>query len=203
MVREVLRFVICEHDTLHVGADEELRDAQEHLFKFVHRETGRIYVNFPEVIELQWPLVIQIRTLPILEAGASASHISFVPLKGIEMAETMSPGPAPAAMPQSDTRVLAIIVYGLYLVGWPCLHLPTVAGLILAYIKRGEVRGTIWESHFANQIETFWVSLVLFIVAIPLCFVVIGVPILIGTVIWFLYRTIKGLVRAIENQPYY
>ena len=78
-----------------------------------------------------------------------------------------------------------------------------VAGLILAYIKRGEVRGTIWESHFANQIETFWVSLVLFVVAIPLCFVVIGVPILIGTVIWFLYRTIKGLVRAIENQPYY
>lgn len=122
---------------------------------------------------------------------------------GMEMAETMSPGPAPAVIPQNDTRILAIIVYGLYLVGWPCLHLPTVAGLILAYIKRGEVRGTIWESHFANQIETFWVSLVLFIVAIPLCFVVIGVPILIGTVIWFLYRTIKGLVRAIENQPYY
>jgi uncharacterized membrane protein len=121
----------------------------------------------------------------------------------MEMAETMSPGPVPVAAQHSDTRMLAIIVYGLYLVGWPCLHLPTVAGLILAYIKRGEVRGTIWESHFANQIETFWVSLVLFAVAIPLCFVVIGVPILVGTVIWFLYRTIKGLVRAIENQPYY
>ena len=49
----------------------------------------------------------------------------------------------------------------------------------------------------------YLLALVLFIVAIPLCFVVIGVPILIGTVIWFLYRTIKGLVRAIENQPYY
>ena len=116
------------------------------------------------------------------------------------MADTM-PGAAPAA--QADHRMLAIIGYLLYLVGWPCLHMPTIAGVVLAYIKRDDARGTIWESHFANQIETFWVSLVLFIVAIPLCFVVIGVPILIGTVIWFLYRTIKGLVRAIENQPYY
>lgn len=103
---------------------------------------------------------------------------------------------------QSDTRILAIIVYGLYLVGWPCLHLPTVAGLILAYIKRDEARGTIWQSHFANQIETFWISLLLLIVGIPLCFVLVGIPIVAFTFVWFLYRTIKGLVRAVENKPY-
>ncbi len=106
----------------------------------------------------------------------------------------------PAA--DSDTRILAIIVYGLYLVGWPCLHLPTVAGLVLAYIKRGDARGTIWESHFNNQIETFWISLVIGIVAVPLCFVLIGFPILAVLVVWFLYRTIKGLIRAIEGRPY-
>jgi uncharacterized membrane protein len=117
------------------------------------------------------------------------------------MAETM-PGGAPAAI-ESDHRLLAIIGYGLYLVGWPCLHMPTIAGVVLAYIKRDDVRGTIWESHFQNMIETFWVSLVLLIVAVPLCFVVVGIPLLIGTVVWFLYRTIKGLIRAIENRPYY
>lgn len=95
-----------------------------------------------------------------------------------------------------------IIVYGLYLVGWPCLHLPTVGGLILAYIKRDDARGTIWESHFANQIETFWIALVVGIVAVPLCFFVIGIPILVGVIVWFLYRTIKGLLRAVENEPY-
>ncbi len=60
-------------------------------------------------------------------------------------------------------------------------------GVILAYIKRDDARGTIWESHFANQIETFWVSLVIGIVAIPLCFVFIGIPavILAGVFIWF------------------
>ncbi len=118
------------------------------------------------------------------------------------MAETMTPGPAPAAAAQDDTRILAIIVYGLYLVGWPCLHLSTVAGLVLAYVKRAESHGTIWESHFSNQIETFWISLVVGIVAIPLCFFVIGFPILFGLFVWFLYRTIKGLVRAIEGRPY-
>jgi uncharacterized membrane protein len=108
----------------------------------------------------------------------------------------------PAAGTDSDTRLVAIIVYGLYLVGWPCLHMPTIAGLVLAYIKRGDTRGTIWESHFQNQIETFWISLLVGVLAIPLCFVGVGFLILAGVVVWFLYRTIKGLVRAIEYQPY-
>ena len=108
----------------------------------------------------------------------------------------------PAAGTDSDTRLMAIIVYGLYLVGWPSLHLATIAGLVLAYIKRGDTHGTIWESHFHNQIETFWISLLVGVLAIPLCFVGVGFLILAGLVLWFLYRTIKGLVRAIEYQPY-
>jgi uncharacterized membrane protein len=115
------------------------------------------------------------------------------------MSDTM-PGAAPVA--QTEHRTIAIIGYLLFLVGWPCLHMSTVAGVVLAYIKRDDARGTIWESHFHNMIEVFWISLVVFIVAIPLCFVVIGIPILLGLFVWFLYRTIKGLIRAIENQPY-
>ncbi|HWA04684.1 MAG TPA: hypothetical protein VG819_14280 [Rhizomicrobium sp.] len=115
------------------------------------------------------------------------------------MAES-TPAAAPAA--QGDTRLVAIIGYGLYLFGWPCLHISTIAGLILAYVKRDDTRGTIWESHFDNMIETFWVSLVIGLVAFPLCFFVIGIPIEIGVFLWFLYRTIKGLIRAIENRPY-
>ena len=114
------------------------------------------------------------------------------------MAETANQ----AAVPRSDTRTVAIIVYGLYLIGWPCLHMPTIAGLIVAYIKRDEARGTLWESHFSNQIETFWVTLALMVVGIPLCFVLVGIPIVIGAVVWSLYRTIKGLLRAIDDKPY-
>ncbi|HUJ48126.1 MAG TPA: hypothetical protein VLV55_13410 [Rhizomicrobium sp.] len=99
-------------------------------------------------------------------------------------------------------RGSAIIAYVLYLVGWPTLHLATIAGLVLAYIQRGDARGTMWESHYNNLIETFWIALLVLVIAIPLCFVVIGIPLLLGLAAWVLYRTIKGLVRAIETQPY-
>jgi len=99
-------------------------------------------------------------------------------------------------------RGTAIIAYVLYLLGWPSLHLATIVALILAYVQRGEARGTIWESHFTNVIETFWISLIVGIVAIPLCFVGIGFVVLAFLVVWFLYRTIKGLIRAIDGRAY-
>jgi uncharacterized membrane protein len=102
-----------------------------------------------------------------------------------------------------SARGSAIIAYVLYLIGWPTAHLATVAALILAYIKRGEVRGTIWESHFDNIINTFWVTLIGGIVFGLLCFVLIGIPLVIGLAVWFLYRTIKGLIRAVDNKPYF
>jgi uncharacterized membrane protein len=99
-------------------------------------------------------------------------------------------------------RILAIVAYVLFLVGWPTLHLATIGGVILAYVQRSEVRGTVWESHYGAIITTFWTSLVIGAIAVPLCFVLVGIPVMIGLVIWFLYRTIRGLVHAIESKPY-
>jgi uncharacterized membrane protein len=112
----------------------------------------------------------------------------------------MNQGSVPAA--DSDARLMAILGYVLFLVGWPTLHMATVGGLVLAYVKRPDTRGTIWESHFSNLIETFWISLVVGIIAIPLCFVFVGFFVLAFVTIWFFYRTIKGLIRAVENRPY-
>lgn len=99
-------------------------------------------------------------------------------------------------------RGTAILCYALYLLGWPTLHIATIVALVLAYVQRGEARGTAWESHFRNLIETFWIALVVAIVAVPLCFVFVGFPILFALAIWVLYRTLKGLVRAVEGRPY-
>ena len=114
----------------------------------------------------------------------------------------MSETAAQSVLPRSDARIVTIVVYGLYLIGWPCLHTTSLAGLIVAYLKRDEARGTIWESHIDNQIQTFWVTLALLVVGIPLCFVAVGIPIVLGAVAWSLYRSIKGLLRAIDGQPY-
>jgi uncharacterized membrane protein len=101
-----------------------------------------------------------------------------------------------------DSRVLAIVAYVLFLIGWPTLHLATIAGVILAYVQRSDARGTIWQSHFDNIIHVFWISLLIGVIAIPLCFVLVGFAILGVLVIWFLYRTIRGLVHAIESEAY-
>jgi len=108
----------------------------------------------------------------------------------------------PIGRTDESLRGTAIVAYILYLLGWPTIHLTTIAGLVLAYVQRREARGTIWESHFSNLTETFWIAIIVAIVAVPLCFVVIGIPILLGLAVWVLFRTIKGLIRAIESQPY-
>jgi uncharacterized membrane protein len=115
------------------------------------------------------------------------------------MTDVTQAQPAPT---HESLRGTAILCYALFLLGWPTVHITTVVALVLAYVQRGEARGTPWESHFSNLIETFWVGLIVAIVAIPLCLVFIGIPILFGVAVWVLYRTIKGLVRAIESRPY-
>lgn len=108
----------------------------------------------------------------------------------------------PQTADTSSSRVLAIVSYVLFLAGWPTLHLATIAGVILAYVQRDEARGTVWQSHFEAIISTFWISLAAGIVAAILVIVGIGLILLPIVVIWFLYRTIRGLVHAIDSKAY-
>jgi uncharacterized membrane protein len=109
----------------------------------------------------------------------------------------------PRPVPDHESlRTMAIIVYALMLASFVSLHMAAIVAVILAYVKRGDARGTSWETHFDAVISTFWISLIVLIVAIPLCFVLVGIPILFALAIWYLYRNIKGLVRAIDGQPY-
>ena len=48
----------------------------------------------------------------------------------------------------------AATVVGSFLLGWPSL-----LGVILNYVMRGDARGTWLESHFTWQIRTFWFAL--------------------------------------------
>jgi uncharacterized membrane protein len=101
-----------------------------------------------------------------------------------------------------SNRTMVIVSYILLLIGWPTLHLATIGGVILAYVQRSDARGTVWEGHYEAIISTFWISLVVGLAAIPLCFVGVGFIIIPGVVIWFLYRAIRGLVHALDSKPY-
>jgi uncharacterized membrane protein len=49
--------------------------------------------------------------------------------------------------------------------------------------------------------RTFWIGLGIGIIGLILSVVGIGVLVLIGLVIWQLYRIIRGLIRAADGQP--
>ncbi len=100
-------------------------------------------------------------------------------------------------------RTFSIVVYILFLLAAPSIFSTMLIGVFVAYLKRDEAHGTAFESHFANAIEVFWVTLVVGLVAFflwPLFF--LGAVIHAGLFVWVLYRTVKGLLRAIEWQPY-
>jgi uncharacterized membrane protein len=126
------------------------------------------------------------------------------------------------AMEPSDSRLFALVSYGLFLAAL-VTGFTALAGVVLAYIKRADTRGTIWESHFTNLIRLFWLGLAVF--AVWLVLVIGGVigavrgmdhnmtpplaallPVawLISVVylVWYVYRTARGLLRAVDGQPY-
>ena len=102
---------------------------------------------------------------------------------------------------EDSARTITIIVYLLYLAAL-INGITAVIGVILAYVKRDEARGTIYESHFTNAIELFWIFLIGMLISVPLCFVVIGFFLIAALYVWVLFRTIKGLVRASDGRPY-
>lgn len=107
----------------------------------------------------------------------------------------------PAVSREDSARTATIIVYLLYLAAL-VNGITAIIGVVLAYVKRDDVRGTIYEGHFSNAIEVFWVYLVGMLIAVPLCFVLVGIPLVIALYIWVLFRVIKGLVRAMDGLPY-
>jgi uncharacterized membrane protein len=138
------------------------------------------------------------------------------------MSDAQNPQAAAPPPAVTDTRMLAIICYGLFILAFTN-GLTAIAGVVLAHIKRADARGTIWESHFTNLIHVFWIGVAFWVVfliaalfgaagtwhmaitdefyppmfALPL----LGLAFLIY-VVWYLYRTVRGLLRALENKPY-
>jgi uncharacterized membrane protein len=152
--------------------------------------------------------------------------------KGKVMAETsggnLSPAPVerPREAQHSGLRTAVMICYVLYLVAF-INGLTAIIGVIIAHIKKPDAVGTVWESHFRNLILTFWVmfaALIVGLATLPISLVslsalfendfawpalsALAYPLLIWMLIfpllfiWFLYRVIRGLIRAADDRSY-
>lgn len=73
---------------------------------------------------------------------------------------------------------------------------PSIAAVILNYLKRAEARGSFLDSHFRWQIRTFWFTLLWCVVGGMLFATVIGAivafPLFLAVGVWVIYRVIRG-----------
>jgi len=114
--------------------------------------------------------------------------------------------PVPAAnTPTPEQRNYMYVIYGLYALGVLSFAMPTIIGAIVAYVKRDDMRGTIYFDHIQFLLRTFWGSLIGFAVGflliITLIGAIIGVPLVVAICFWYLFRVVVGVVRLIDNQP--
>lgn len=93
--------------------------------------------------------------------------------------------------PDDKLKNLTQLVYILQAISL-VVGVTSIAGLILNYLKRDEVKGTYLESHFAWQIKTFWFALLGVILGWLLAIVLIGFLILGAVGLWYIYRIVKG-----------
>lgn len=117
-------------------------------------------------------------------------------------------------------KTLTLILYIMYIVGIFSIILLPVIALIINYVKRAEMQGTIFASHFSWQIRTVWWYILWNIVAfLPfglLFFTADNEQLLAGTAltttvfcfgviliswVWVLYRAIKGLLVLNDDRP--
>lgn len=85
----------------------------------------------------------------------------------------------------------ANLIYILYLVSI-VVGITGLIGVIMAYIGRDKADPVI-RSHYTNQINIFWKSLLYMVISIVLMAVIIGIVLIFVALIWYIVRTVKGM----------
>lgn len=97
-------------------------------------------------------------------------------------------------------KTYSMIVYGMYALGLFLGGLPTVIGLIMAYVKRSSFVGTVYEEHMGLLIRTFWYSLLFSFLGAITVWMYIGTVILFAVAVWYIYRLIRGFARLNDGK---
>lgn len=104
---------------------------------------------------------------------------------------------------EKANKNITTIIYALYAASL-VIGITGLVAIVMNYVKRGDVAGSWLESHFRWQIRTFWFCLLwAFVGVITLPLWGLGTLILIGNLIWYIYRIVKGFLRLNHNKPVY
>lgn len=101
---------------------------------------------------------------------------------------------------EKSRRTLTTVIYALYAASF-LVGITAIVAIVMNYIKREEMAGTFFESHFRWQMRTFWFGMLWMVIGVASFLIVIGWFILIATGVWVIYRTAKGWLRLNDNLP--
>lgn len=94
-----------------------------------------------------------------------------------------------------NPRQLIHVIYGLFALGIlsaGIFGVAIIASIVLAYIKRSDLVGTVYASHLDWIIKTFWWGLLWFILSLIASLFFIGYLTGLIVIIWVVYRIAKG-----------
>ncbi len=114
----------------------------------------------------------------------------------------------------TEDRTMPAVTYALYFLTY-ATGVSIIIGLILAYAQR-ERAGPRMRTHYTFLIRTFWIGIawavlsgVLFVLGVPLSFVLIGLPLVFVAwviwsliAVWFAIRLVVGVIYLARDQAY-
>jgi uncharacterized membrane protein len=103
---------------------------------------------------------------------------------------------------RASAKTLTTAIYALYAASL-VFGITALVAIVLNYIKKEDMAGTLFESHFRWQIRTFWFGLLWGAIGAITAVLIIGIPILIADLVWLIYRIAKGWLNLIDEKPMY
>ena len=107
----------------------------------------------------------------------------------------------PTELVTEKQKKYLLITYIVFAVGLFTGGLITIAGLVIAYLKRSDYNGSIYQGHVTYLIRTFWIGLLYGVTSFVLTFVGIGIILGFLTTIWYVIRVVKGFVTFYDDKP--
>lgn len=109
--------------------------------------------------------------------------------------------PTPKNHNPESMRIYMYIIYALFSLAIFSYGGTAIIGVMLAYIKRMDMRDTAYYDHLCFLIRTFWATFIISLIGWLLTIIFIGWIILSIIFFWYLFRIILGIVRLVDNAP--
>ncbi|MCX4026906.1 DUF4870 domain-containing protein [Endozoicomonas sp. SM1973] len=103
---------------------------------------------------------------------------------------------------ESSAKSTATLVYALQAAAF-ILGITFIVAVVINYVKKEDVQGTLAESHFRWQIRTFWFSVLWTVIGFITTIFIIGYLLLVANGIWTIYRIVKGWIHLNDGKPMY